>query len=63
MEEEGQPPRPFTSHVAGAVGGPEGDDDAEDDAELLEDEEGAADLGWRDLGYVERCYTGQSGGC
>jgi hypothetical protein len=63
LEEEGQPPRPFTSHVAGAVGGPEGDDDAEDDAELLEDEEGAADLGWRDLGYVERCYTGQSGGC
>jgi hypothetical protein len=63
LEEEGEPPRPFARHVAGAIGGPEGDDDAEDDAEFLEDEEGAADFGGCDLGYVERCYTGQSGGC
>lgn len=63
LEEKGQPPRPFAGHVAGAVGGPEGDDDAKDNAEFLEDKEGAADLGGRDLGYVERRYTGQSGGC
>ena len=53
LDEEGEPPGPFAGHVARAVGGPEGDYDAEYYAEFLEDEEGAADFWGGDFRDVE----------
>lgn len=63
LDEEGKAPRPLASHVAGAVGYPEGDYNAEDDTKLLQNEEGAADLGRCDLGDVEWCNASQTACC
>lgn len=63
LNEEWEPPRPLTSHIAGTVCCPEGDDDAKDDAEFLEDEEGATNLRRGDFGYVKRSNGSQSECC
>jgi hypothetical protein len=60
LEEEGEPPGPFSHHEACAICDPEGDYNAEDDAEFLEYEKGPPDL-WRcNLRDVKRGDTRQT---
>lgn len=55
LQAEGQAEGDLADHVAGAKGDPEGDHDAGDDGDGLEDEEGAAKVGWGDFGNVQWC--------